>query len=350
MSGPDSQRMSDALASLQFMVAVDYYRNATTAHADIILPGTTPLAECHYDHYLGSCGHRNVARFSPAAHALEDAPDEWDIMLSMALALRSDEPVTPTSLAQFEDSVVAGAAARYADGVASDAADSMPLAGRDVQELVAMISPQRGVERLLDLGIRAGRWGDHFGARDGLTLAQLIAAPDGIDLGELRPRLAEVIQHADGCLDMAPAVVLDEITRLRKQPAVGGLLLIGRRNIKTNNSWLHTLPSLNKGVDVCVLEVHRDDAVELGITDAESVTLSTASGRVTVTVSLSDAIARGVVCLPHGFARANYNVLLQTSDIDAPTGTAATNAVPVTLQKVVTPQTDTADAASQLRA
>ena len=332
MSAPDSARIAQAVASLNFHVSVDIYRNESNRTANVILPGASPFEEPHYDHFFGASGYRNAARFSPAQFAMPDGqPDEWDVALAIAFGLRSDEDFTASRLAEFEDDMVAGTVQRYVDD--ADGA----LAGRDVQAIVAAIEPVRGVERLLDLGIRAGKWGDHFGRRDGLTLAGLVEQPDGVDLGELRPRLSEVCMHPDGKLDLAPPVIMDEITRLIATESESGFSLIGRRNVKTNNTWMHDLSMLRRGSDVCVLEIHADDAEDLGVSDGDDVVVANADSEVEVAASLSRRIARGVVSLPHGFARANYNVLTPSSRVDKPSGTAAFNGVSVRIRRGARP-------------
>ena len=148
-----------ALGQLEFMVSADIYLNETTRHADVILPGTSPFNDSHYDQLLGSMGYRNNARYSPPVLPLRDRPDEWRMMLGMAVAIREGRPGAPEELDAFEDEVVVAAIARH---VSSDGV----LRGRDPHEIFQAIGPARGMERLLDLGVRAGPWGDGFGSRE----------------------------------------------------------------------------------------------------------------------------------------------------------------------------------------
>jgi hypothetical protein len=244
-------------------------------------------------------------------------------------------------LAAYEDDLVAAAIAGYVND------DTSPLHGRDVQELLGMIGPQSGVERLLDLGIRAGRWGDHFGVTDGLTLQQLIDSPNGIDLGPIRAdRLAEVVKHADGRMDLSPAIILTDIDRLMQHEANGGYTLVGRRNVATNNSWLGNLDMLGKGRKLCVLEMNPLDAETLGVESGDQVKLATATGQLTVPMTVSDEIMQGVVSLPHGFSEdkaiwqskaeqgGNYNRLIATSEMDLPSATSALNGVSVDVTRI----------------
>jgi anaerobic selenocysteine-containing dehydrogenase len=358
ISNPDSARLERAIAGLDFRVAIDIYLNETTRLADVVLPGTSPFEEGHYDSFLGGMTWRNTARYSPPLFPLQDRPDEWRLMLGIACAAGLGRAPTGQELDDFEDEVVAQAVRGYV----SD--ESGPLAGRDVQEILAAIGPQRGVERLLDLGIRAGRWGDAFGARPagtasdphGLTLQRMIDSPDSIDLGPLQPSLDRVVRSADGRLDLAPSLMLDEIARLRSDQTPADpaeLLLIGRRNIQTNNSWLHNLPRLAKGPARCVLEMHPADAAARGLGEGELVAVRTRVDQVVVPLHITDELAPGVVCLPHGFSHAgtpeqrlaqqrglgnhsaNSNRLAAAGDVDRPSATAALNGIPVVCERAL---------------
>jgi len=368
VSNPDSRRLEAAIARLEFRVAIDIYPNETTRLADVILPGTSPFEDSHYDSFLGGMTWRNSARYSPPLQPLTDRPDEWRVMLGLAHLARHGRPAREPELDAFEDEVVAQAVHGYVNDVDG------PLTGRDLQEILAAIEPQRGVERLLDLGIRAGRWGDGFGQRafinrpaatadepphvTGLTLARLIEHPDSIDLGPPQPSLDRVIKSAGGRIDLAPALMLEELERLAAGPppaAPGELLLIGRRNIQTNNSWLHNLPLLTRGPARCVLEMHPADAAERQIADGDQVTVRSRIDTVTVPVRITEDLGRGVVCLPHGFSSAetpgqriaqqravdtgsvNVNRLAAASDVDIPSATVALNGIAVTCAPAAAP-------------
>jgi len=344
VSNPDSDRLKRAFETLDFMVCVDIYHNETTEHADVILPGTSPFEDSHYDSFLGSMGYKNVARYSPPVFAT-DNKSEWDLALTLAYIIAHQATPSDTQLREFEDNIVAATVAQYVDDQQS------PLYQRDIQELVAMIGPETGVERLLDLGIRAGRWGDHFENNhfkdtDGLTLQRLIDNPDGIDLGALRAnRMSEMIGRPNGKMDLAPSIILQDIDRILQAPESSEFQLIGRRSTRTNNSWLHNLPMLAKGKNLCVLELHPDDAATFNLASDELVDLSSGLATLTVIAEVTDKISKGVVSLPHGFSEhknllqstaasgANYNRLAASSIIDVPSGTSALNGIPVTLSK-----------------
>lgn len=342
VSNPESDRLAAAFASLEFMVATDIYLNETTRHADVILPGTSPFEDSHYDTLLGAMTYRNTARYSPPVFPVVDRPDEWRMMLGLAHIAGQRKVGTQTDIDDLEDTLIAASAHTFV------ADEHSAIAGRDVQEIVAAIGPERGVERLLDLGIRAGRWGDGFGAREGLTLQALIDAPNSIDMGPLEPRLNEVVNHADGCIDLAPPVMLADIRRLREDPAESGLLLVGRRNIQTNNSWLHNLPLLARGPDRCRLEISTVDADALGVADGDALTLRSTVGELQVHALVTQDLAPGVVCLPHGFSQedkpgqsvagrrrgANSNAIAPADYVDAVSVTVALNGIPVSVERV----------------
>ncbi len=217
--------------------------------------------------------------------------------------------------------------------------ESSSLYQRDVQEIMAKIEAESGVERMLDVGVRAGRFGDHFGQRSGLTLKQMRESVNGIDLGPIREgRLREV---TDGGIDLAPSLILDEIDAIVQEEPERGFLLIGRRNTRSNNSWLRNLPMLGKGRDLCVLEMHPQDAAGLGISDGEVVELSSHNASLEIPVLLTEDLLPGVVAMPHGFSNdgelqqshcqdgENYNRLAAAAIVDRPSATSALNGIPV---------------------
>jgi anaerobic selenocysteine-containing dehydrogenase len=223
-----------------------------------------------------------------------------------------------------------------------------PVAGRDPEELLAALAPRVGPERLLDLMLRCGPYGDAFGARDGgLTLAALEAAPHGVDFGPLRPRLPGALRTPSGRVELAPPELLAELPRLvatldaaPERP----LILIGRRELRTLNSWLHNLPNMAGGPRRCTLHMHPDDAATAGVADGDRVCVRSRAGALEVPVELTDAVMPGVVSMPHGWGHeddrtrqaiavrepgVNMNVLTDRALLDATSGTAALNGVPV---------------------
>ncbi len=338
LSAPDGERLSRVLGDVDFMLSVDPYLNETTRHADVILPPPPPSQSAHFDVALSSTPVRNNARYSPAARPLEPGrPDEPEILARLALILAGLGPFAEPGL--VDEQVIAMT-------LAKETADpDSPVAGRSTEELTAMLAPGRGFERRLDMMLRLGPYGDAFGANpDGLTLDRLRDAPHGIDLGPLRPRLTEILRTPSGKVELAPAQLVSDVARLRESLDRGAdaFVLIGRRHLRSNNSWMHNLPALAGGTNRCTLRMHPDDAAELGVTDTARV--KGPGGELEAPVEITDAIRRGVVSLPHGWghgqdgtrqsvadgqAGVNVNQLNDGTSMDPLSGTAVLNGIPV---------------------
>lgn len=342
LSAPDGDRLDRALAGVDFMVSVDPYLNETTRHADVVLPPPAPSRSPHFDFALNGLAIRNNARYSPPALPLHDRPDEAEILSRIAMAPYGIEQDADPAL--VDEQVIAST-------LAKETADpGSPVAGRTVDELVAALPPGRGYERRLDMMLRLGAYGEAFGARaDGLTLARLLAAPHGIDLGPLQPRLREVLRTESGRIELAPPALVADTGRLRSVLAStpAGMVLIGRRHLRSNNSWMHNLPALAGGTNRCTLRLHPADAAELGVTDTARV--KGPGGELVVPVELDDGIRRGVVSLPHGWGHdragtgqrvaaqtpgVNANQLNDGTSLDPLSGTAVLNGIPVLVEPV----------------
>lgn len=337
LSAPDGDRLDKALDGVEFMLSVDPYLNETTRHADVILPPPPPSRSAHFDLALNGLAVRNNARYSPPAVALADRPDEPEILSRIALILYGLGAEGDPAL--VDDQVIAAM-------LTKETADpDSPVAGRSVDELTAMLPPGPGYERRLDMMLRLGAYGDGFGTRpDGLTLAALKAAPHGIDLGPLQPRLAEVLRTPTGRIELAPQQLPADVARLRD--ALGrrpfGFVLIGRRQLRSNNSWMHNLPALSGGSNRCTLRIHPDDAADLGLTDTAVV--KGPGGELLAPVETTPEMRRGVVSLPHGWGHdragtgqrvaagqpgVNVNQLNDGNHLDPLSGTAVLNGIPV---------------------
>ena len=296
-STPDGVALDRALGGLDFMLSIDIYVNETTRHADLILPPASPLSQPHYDLIFNAFAVRRVARWSPPLRPQrEHERADWQIFnaLGAAYAHAAEKPFTP--LPPPQTMVAAGLA--------------------------------RG--------------------NSGLDFATLAAAEHGIDLGPLEPSLLRRLETVDGLIDCAPALFLDDLPRLRAhledvQPP-DALLLIGRRDVRSNNSWMHNAPRLVKGKPRHQLLMNAHDMVARQLDDGARVSVRSRAGRIEVEVRASEALAPGVASLPHGFgharagvrlARANelagasYNDLSDPFALDQPSGNAALNALPV---------------------
>jgi anaerobic selenocysteine-containing dehydrogenase len=346
VSTPNSDRIRAALPTLDFMVSIDIYLNETTRHADVILPPEPELARGHYDMALYNLAIRNVANYSPPLTELEPgALPEWCTMLRLAGVLAGMGPHTDVDAA--DDALVAGLVAKAVGRRGSN------VEGRDADELLQMLSPRRGPERVLDLMLRTGPYGDGFGADpDGLSLSVLEANPHGVDLGPLQPRVPGVLRTPTGMIELAPEVCVADVERLRAvldRPAApdgGPLVLIGRRDLRSNNSWMHNLPVLVKGKPRCTVHVHPDDATRLGIIDGDDVRVTSSAGAIVLPAEVTDAVLPGVVSIPHGWghdqdgtrmataganAGANSNVLAGSDRFDTLSGNAVLSGIPVEL-------------------
>ncbi len=337
LSTPNGDRLARALASLEFMVSVDIYRNETTRFADVILPTTSHLEHTNYDVAFHQLSVRNTAKWSPAVfEAPEGSRDLWEVLLEIGARVNGTTAATleEMTLAKLLESTV---------GPGTACPDLTPEEARE------RLEPWRGPERLLDGMLRAGPWGDRFDdAAEGLSLAKLAAQQHGVDLGALEPRLPEFLDTASGAIELAPELVLEDLARLRAALAAGSeapFVLIGRRHVRSNNSWMHNVHALAKGPDRCTLLVNPEDARRLGLAEGDRARVRSRVGEVVAPVRLSDEMMAGVVSLPHGFGHAaegvgltvaqrhqpgvNSNLLTDEDHLDVPSGNAVLNGIPV---------------------
>jgi anaerobic selenocysteine-containing dehydrogenase len=343
LTTPDAGRLDGLLAELELVVCVDPYLNATTRHADVILPPPSVLEKSHYDLAFTALSVRNVANFSPPVFERESGtPSEFQILVRLAaLAAGLGTDADPDALA---DATIAG---RVAEAVVDP---SSPIHGRDADEIVGALGDRPAEERLLDLLLRTGHRGDAFGAHpEGLSLELLEAHPHGIDFGPLEPRLPNALATESGKVELAPSQLVDDLARLEAALAVtatGGMVLVGRRQLRTANSWTHNVQVLVRGKDSCVAQLHPDDADRIGIADGATATISSAAGSIDVPVEVTDVVMPGVVCIPYGWghglpgtrqavatghAGVNVNILTDASVVDPISGNAVLNGIPVTV-------------------
>jgi anaerobic selenocysteine-containing dehydrogenase len=340
VSTPDAAALEAAVETLDFMVSLDIYVNETTSHADVVLPAPEPLAKAHYDFALYQLAVRSVANYSaPVIELPEGTPQEWEILLRLAAIAAGQGP--DADLETWDDLVVQTLIGREV------ALPGSPIEGRSAAEISEALGERRGPERVLDFMLRVGPFGDGFGADpEGLTLEKLEANPHGIDLGPMRPRLPEVLRTPSGKIELAPEEIVADIPRLQSELGMhvnGQMVLIGRRQLRSNNSWMHNLPALVKGKDRCTAQVHPADAERLGLSDGGHARVSSASGELVVPVEVTDEIMPGVISIPHGWghdapgvrlgvaaehAGVNSN-LLAPVDVDVPSGNAVLNGIKV---------------------
>jgi len=344
VSTPNSERLERAVEGLDFMLALDIYVNETTRHADVILPAPEPLEKSHYDVALYQLAARNVANFSPAVLDRQ-GPAEWEIYMRLAGIIAGQGP--HGDVGAFDDMVIHTLIRREVGS------EDSTVAGRDPGELLEALEPRRGPERVLDFLLRTGPYGDGFGADpEGLTLDVLEQSPHGIDLGPLSPRIPDVLRTPSGKVELAPEPIVADMDRLRAALARdrnGGMVLIGRRQLRSNNSWMHNLPALVKGKDSCTLHIHPDDAERLGLGEGELAVVRSSTGSVAAPIEVTDDIMPGVVSIPHGWghdadgvrlsvasahAGVNSNVLADESQVEPLSGNAVLNGIPVELDRL----------------
>jgi anaerobic selenocysteine-containing dehydrogenase len=336
-STPNSGRLDAALGSLEYMVSVDIYLNETTRHANVILPAPSPLERSEYPMAFFGLSVRNFAEWAPPIIEPE-GPMEHETLARLSLILSGAG--ASGDVAAVDDLMITAVLER------AIAAEGSLVADRTVEDLADRLSGHSAVDKVVDAMIRTGPYGDWFGAvPDGLSLAVLATNPHGVDLGPMQPRLPDVLRTPSGRVELAPAPVLEDLPRLRAaldQDDVG-FVLVGRRHLRSNNSWMHNLTVLTKGKERCTLQVHPDDAADLGLVDGGLADVASRVGKLTAPVEVTDAIRRGVVSLPHGWGHdlpgmrlgvaagrgVNSNLLTDGEAIDPLSGNAVLNGIPV---------------------
>ena len=346
LSTPHSEQLDRALADLEFMVSIDIYLNETTRHADVILPPPSALEKDHYDVGLYVYAVRNIANYSePVLQKDADSPEEWEILVKMGAILQGLG--TDVDPAAMDDQNI------FATVTSAVATSSSNISGRNADEILALLNKdgRRGTARMLDFMLQTGPYGAAFGANpSGLSLDVLLANPHGVDLGALEPRIPEGLRTPTGMIELSPPQLIADLVRLEasiEKADNSQMLLVGRRELKSNNSWMHNIKVLTKGSLSCTAHVHPDDAARLGLADGGTVRITSRVGSVDAPVEVTDSVRQGVVSLPHGWghgvagtqmgvaaekAGVNSNILTDDQVMDPLSGNAALNAIPVTLQ------------------
>jgi anaerobic selenocysteine-containing dehydrogenase len=341
LSAPNSSRLDRVLPGLAFMVSVDPYLNETTRHAHVILPPPSPLTRSHYDVALTRLSVRNRARWSAPLFE-PSGPSEAEILARLGLiAAGLGAAADPRqAFEQLEAQVLGAAIGRNA-----------LLEGAVPGELAARLEATDPLDRAIEVMIRAGVHGDAFGAAPGgLTFTRLRESVHGIDLGPLEPALPGMLKTPSGKVELAPAAVQSDIARLYAtldaSATAPGFVLVGRRDLRSNNSWMHNLPMLIKGKPRCTLQIHPADARELTVQNGQAVRIRSEVGELLAPAELTDTIMRGVVSLPHGYghdrpgttqrvaaanAGVNVNLLTDAQSIDPLSGNAVLTGIAVTL-------------------
>lgn len=332
LSSPGGDKLDEALPMLEAMISVDNWLNETTRHADVILPGLSPLEQPHHDDLVLQFAIRSFANYSAPVFDPGERPHEWEILIRLT-GLCTGTPAEDVDVGAIDD------------GFFDYLAFTQGLDGAVIRRRYQ----HGGPERMLDLTLRTGPFGDRYGENPGgLTLDLLKANPNGIDFGPMVPQLPGILGTADKKIRLAPQYLLDDLSRLaaRLDRPAEPLVLVNRRHLRSNNSWLHNVPALMKGRDRCTLLMHPADAARCRVNDEDIVTVKSESGEIKVPVEITEAIKPGVVSMPHGWGHdkpgtrlsvangapgANTNVLSPPTWIDAPSGNGVLNGIPVTV-------------------
>jgi anaerobic selenocysteine-containing dehydrogenase len=332
LSTPGGDKLDEVLPMLEAMISVDLWLNETTRHADVILPGLSPLEQPHHDDLILLFAIHSIANYSAPVFDPGDRPHEWEILIRLT-GLCTGTPAEDVDVAAIDD------------GFFDYLAFTQGVDGEQIRKLY----DHGGPERMLDLTLRTGPFGDQYGKNPGgLTLDMLKANPNGIDFGPMVPQLPDILGTADKKIRLAPQYLLDDLPRLaaRLERPAEPLVLVSRRHLRSNNTWLHNVPALMKGKDRCTLLIHPDDAARFGVGDDDIVTVKSEAGEIKVPVEITDAIKPGVVSMPHGWGHgkpgtrmsvansapgANTNVLSPPRFVDEPSGNGVLNGIPVTV-------------------
>lgn len=337
LSVPNGKRIHAAMDGLDFMVSFDFYLNETTSQADIIIPSTTQLEHSNYDFLFAATCVRNFAQYSPQTFEPEpEALEQWEIINEVTARMNG------MARTELESMMLDGM-------IDQTLANSAELAGLTANHIKAATAHHEGPERLLDIMLRAGPYGDKFNGK-GLTLDQVKDAPHGIDLGPLQPRLPELLATHNKRINLVPEIITGDLARLEKALSEWTgeeMLLIGRRHIRDMNSWLHNLNNYARGKNRCTLLINRADAKKLGIENGGQAKITSKVGEFIAEVDETDDIMPGVVSLPHGFGHTypgtgqtiaseqipgiSANDLVDDNEMDIPSGTSIVNGVPVVI-------------------
>ncbi len=295
LTAPNGRRIEAAMEKLDFMLSIDIHVNDTTRHADLILPGTVALEEIMYDMVFHSFAVRNTAGFAEALFAPpEGNPQEWEVIATLAARIAGTNAPMP--------------------------------------------SPSQMLEGLLPRGFHGAR----------VSIGAMLESGTALDLGPLVPNIADRLETPTGQIDLAPQVFLDDLPRLMAFAAQVDtefpFQMIGRRLVRSHNSWTQNSARLVKGRNRVTVQVHPDDAARIGLEEGGAARVVSRVGSVTMPVEISDEMAPGVVSIPQGWGQKNgrirqaagvdtvsINDLTDDARIDPISGNAAFNGVPVAL-------------------
>lgn len=344
LSNPNAAKLTQALEGLEFMMSFDIYVNETTRHADLIIPGPSYAEHSDFAAVTAFETPRKFVKWgAPVFDPEPGTPHDWQIFAGIVARMQG------TSVEAVEEQFMAGILAR---ALGEGRAEARHVAFADAR---ALVGNDPGPDRLFDILIRGGPQGDAFGqVPGGLNLAKVQESPHGLDLGPLDEGMLDtVLRTPDGLIDLAPPQITIERARmeaaLAEVAAPGSMLMIGRRDIRSKNAWMHNVPLLAKGKPRCTALIHPEDAARIGIVDGAMLRVRTATGSIELPAMLSDEMLPGVVSIPHGWGHTdrharqavanarpgvNANAIIDEQALDVPSATTILNGVPVTLERV----------------
>ena len=341
LSVPNGKRIDTAMEPLDFIVALDIYINETTRHADYILPSTTQLEHSNYDFLFSAFAQRNFARYSPRVFEPDrDSRDQYELFLELLARMNGMQADDLNSM--------------MLEGMIDTVLKSPRLSAIEADTIRAATAHHTDGERLLDILLRIGPYGDQFDDNaDGLNLDRVKASEHGVDLGPLKAGvLPDMLRTEGGMIRLLHPLLEADIARLEKSlgDSVPELVLIGRRHIRDMNSWLHNLNNYARGKNRCTLMINPEDARSRGLQDGDEAKITSAVGELVLPLEYHDGLMPGVVSLPHGFGHryrgtrqsvaqeilpgVSANDLVDDSALDIPSGTSVVNGVPVSVGPV----------------
>lgn len=335
---PNRERTAAAVQTLDLLVSMDIYVNETSRFADFILPTPTAVRHAAFPMFSVPFMVRKYAKWTAPALDLEPGTlADWEVFLNLGARLSDTDP------AALEEATV--------DGLLEKHMADHPLRDRiSRQQARQLIGEEPGPDRLYDVLLRTGPHGDFFGARpEGLNLDKLKQHPHGLDLGPMDPQLHGLLKTPNGKIDLTPQVIIDDIERLDAYVPDEGLLLVGRRHVRSVNSWMNNQQFLVKGKNACLLLMHPDDAERLGVETGERVRVRARHLSLEALVEVTETMMPGVLSLPQGYGQnvpgtklsiaskldtVSFNDISDETDVDIPSMTPALHTVSVTVEKL----------------
>lgn len=335
LSAPGSERLLNALPQLECMVSLDIYINETSSHANVILPSPSLLEQPHWDVWAWPWCLTSGGHYSPPTMITTGRPEEWQVMARLG-AIFGGQRNEDINVDELDDAYFGN----MCDQVGID------------REHAFKLLPERGPERVLDLCIRTGPFGDRLGEKpDGINLKTFKDNPDGLLFGHAKQQGAAAISTPSGKIELAHPHIVGDIPRLEQaiashQPEQ--MVLVSRRQLGSMNSWMHNIDKLVRGKERCTLQIHPEDALLASLAQGDAVVVSSESGEVTAQTEITADIRPGTVCLPHGWGHrhqgaklsvaskhpgVNINLLSPGPLVDKPSGNGVLNGIPVTLKK-----------------